>query len=98
MIQRGNNRSVVFFEEDYLFYLELLAEQAPKSNCDIHAWCLMTNHVHLLVSPHHANSASLLMKGVGQRYVQYINRTYGRSGNLWGGRYRSCLVEGERYL
>jgi putative transposase len=87
-----------FTDEDYLFYLELLDEQASKNECDIHAWCLMTNHVHLLVSPHYANSASLLMKGVGQRYVQYINRAYSRSGSLWEGRYRSCLVESERYL
>lgn len=99
LIQRGNNRSVCFFtEEDYLFYLELLVEQASKNDCDIHAWCLMTNHIHLLVSPHNANSASLLMKGVGQGYAQYINRTYSRSGCLWEGRYRSCLVENERYL
>nr|WP_244914244.1 transposase [Pseudomonas frederiksbergensis] len=80
LIQRGNNRSVCFFsEDDYLFYLELLAEQANKNSCEIHAWCLMTNHVHLLISPHEHSSTSLLMKGIGQRYVQYINRTYGRN-------------------
>jgi putative transposase len=99
LIQRGNNRSVCFFsEDDYLFYLELLAEQANKNSCEIHAWCLMTNHVHLLISPHEHSSTSLLMKGIGQRYVQYINRTYGRSGTLWEGRFRSCLVQSDSYV
>ncbi|WP_082239571.1 transposase [Pseudomonas lini] len=99
LIQRGNNRSVCFFsEDDYLFYLELLAEQANKNACEIHAWCLMTNHVHLLISPYEHNSVSSLMKGIGQRYVQYINRTYGRSGTLWEGRFRSCLVQSDSYV
>lgn len=99
LIQRGNNRSVCFFaDEDYLFYLERLAEQARKHGCAIHAWCLMTNHVHLLLTPSRADSVGLLMKGLGQRYVQYINRTYRRSGTLWEGRFRSCLVQDEGYL
>ena len=99
LIQRGNNRSVCFFsDDDYLFYMELLAEQASKSGCKIHAWCLMSNHVHLLVSPQEQSSAGSLMKGIGQRYVQYVNRTYGRSGTLWEGRFRSCLVQSESYV
>ena len=99
LIQRGNNRSVCFFSaDDYLFYLELLAEQANKKSCEIHAWCLMTNHVHLLISPHEHSSTSSLMKGIGQRYVQYINRTYGRSETLWEGRFRSCLVQSDSYV
>ncbi|WGK92057.1 transposase [Pseudomonas migulae] len=99
LIQRGNNRSVCFFsEEDYLFYIELLAEQANKNGCEVHAWCLMSNHVHLLISPQEQSGASLLMKGVGQRYVQYVNRTYGRSGTLWEGRFRSSLVQSDRYV
>lgn len=65
--------------------MDLLAEQANKNSCEVHAWCLMTNHVHLLISPHEHNSVSSLMKGIGQRYVQYINRTCGRSGTLWEG-------------
>ncbi|WP_275406309.1 transposase [Pseudomonas sp. 008] len=64
----------------------------------MHAWCLMTNHVHLLISPHEHSSTSSLMKGIGQRYVQYINRTYGRSGTLWEGRFRSCLVQSDSYV
>ena len=70
LIQRGNNRSACFYaEEDYLFYLEHLADQARKHGCAIHAWCLMTNHVHLLLTPTKPESAGLLMKGLGQRYV-----------------------------
>ncbi|MGN8276593.1 transposase [Pseudomonas sp. SMN5] len=81
LIQRGNNRTACFYsDEDYLFFIELLAEQASKSRCEVHAFCLMTNHVHLLVGPQEQSSAASLMKGVGQKYVQYVNRTYGRSG------------------
>lgn len=63
----------------------------------VHAYVLMTNHVHLLITPTHADSASLMMKHLGQRYVQYINRTYQRTGTLWEGRFRSCLAQDERY-
>ncbi len=99
LIQRGNNRSPCFFaEEDYLFYLEHLADQAKKHDCAIHAWCLMTNHVHLLLTPAKPENASLLMKGLGQRYVQYVNRTYRRSGTLWEGRFRSCMAQEEHYV
>lgn len=66
LIQRGNNRSVCFFsEQDFQFYLEVLAEQASKCACQIHAWCLMTNHVHLLLSSNEQNGVGLLMKGLG---------------------------------
>jgi len=99
LIQRGNNRSACFYaEEDYLFYLENLKLQAEQHGCAVHAWCLMTNHVHLLVTPSKPASASLMMKGLGQRFVQYINRTYDRSGTLWEGRFRSCLLQQEDYV
>ncbi len=99
LIQRGNNRSACFYaEEDYRFYLDHLAEQAGKHGCDVHAYCLMTNHVHLLLSPRETGSLGGLMKGLGQRYVQYVNRTYGRSGTLWEGRFRSCLLQDEAYV
>ena len=99
IIQRGNNRSVCFYAEaDYLFYLKTLADQASKYGCQIHAYCLMTNHVHLLVTPERKDSASLMMKHLGQRYVQYINRSYRRSGALWEGRFRSCLARDEGYM
>ena len=84
IIQRGNNRSVCFYaEDDYLFYRHHLGELAERFGCAIHAYVLMTNHVHLLLTPARADSASLLMKHLGQRYVQYINRQYQRSGTLW---------------
>jgi len=99
IIQRGNNRSACFYTHaDYNRYLDTLAEQANKHNCLIHAYCLMTNHVHLLITPAQEDSASLLMKHLGQRYVQYINRTYRRTGTLWEGRFRSCLAQSEQYV
>lgn len=99
IIQRGNNHAACFFsDEDYLYYLEHLKLRAQECGCVIHAYCLMTNHVHLLLSPQKVDSASQLMKHLGQRYVQYINRKYRRSGTLWDGRFKSCLVQEERYL
>jgi len=99
VIQRGNNRQACFFaEEDYRFYLYWLKKGADKYGCDIHAYVLMTNHVHLLVSPHRKSSVSALMQSVGRRYVQYVNRTYKRSGTLWEGRFKASLVNAEEYL
>ena len=75
IIQRGNNRSACYYADpDYQYYLATLGEQAEKFNCHIHAYVLMTNHVHLLVTPEEEDSAAQLMKNLGQRYVQYINR------------------------
>ena len=99
LIQRGNNRQICFVaDEDYRFYLDWLKQYADKTECRIHAYVLMTNHVHLLVSSSRAEAPSELMKALGQRYVQYFNRTYRRSGTLWEGRYRSCLTQAEDYL
>jgi putative transposase len=99
VIQRGNNRSACFFtEEDYALYLHHLAELASKFGCVVHAYVLMTNHVHLLLTPQPADGASRLMKHLGQRYVQYVNRMYRRSGTLWEGRFRSCLTQSEAYV
>lgn len=99
LIQRGNNRQPCFFaEEDYCRYLDWLAEYAKKTGCRIHAYVLMTNHVHLLLSAGRADASGTLMKLLGQRYVQYVNRVYRRSGTLWEGRFRSCLVQEEGYL
>lgn len=99
IIQRGNNRQACFFaDEDYRFYLDWLGEYADKTGCLVHAYVLMTNHVHLLISSEKAGAPSALMKALGQRYVQYVNRTYRRSGTLWEGRFRSCLTQEESYL
>ncbi len=99
VIQRGNNRQACFFaEEDFRFYLDSLGVCAAKTRCRVHAYVLMTNHVHLLLSSDEPNGAGALMKALGQRYVQYVNRTYRRSGTLWEGRFRSCLTQEESYL
>jgi putative transposase len=99
IIQRGNNRQPCFFgDEDYQFYLEWLKEYSQSAGCSIHGYVLMTNHVHLLLTPQKSESAGNLMKRLGQRYVQYINRTYKRSGTLWEGRYRSSIIQQQEYL
>jgi putative transposase len=99
IIQRGNNRSACFgSDEDYRFYLDHLVEVSAKVGVAVHAYALMTNHVHLLVTPQDAEGASQLMKRLGQRYVQYFNRTYQRTGTLWEGRFRSCVVGEEAYF
>ncbi|MDP2431194.1 MAG: transposase [Pseudomonadota bacterium] len=81
-----------------MFYLDWLHEYADKARCRIHAYALMTNHVHLLLSSEEPKGVGGLMKALGQRYVQYVNRTYQRSGTLWEGRFRSCLTQEENYL
>ena len=99
IIQRGNNRNACFFSDhDYNCYLHHLGELAARYACSIHAYVLMTNHVHLLLTPRRPDGASLLMKHLGQRYVQYVNRVYKRSGTLWEGRFRSSIVQAETYL
>lgn len=99
IIQRGNNRSPCFESEtDYLVYLSLLEQYAARTACDIHAYVLMTNHVHLLLSSGRSNGPSELMRRLGQHYVQYFNRRHERTGTLWEGRFRSCLVDHDCYL
>jgi putative transposase len=98
VIQRGNNRGACFFGgADYVAYLRYLGRFAPRCGCSIHAYCLMTNHVHLLMTPHASDACARLMKSLGQHYVQYVNRARKRSGTLWEGRFRSSLVATERY-
>ncbi|MBU0501035.1 MAG: transposase [Gammaproteobacteria bacterium] len=99
LIQRGNNRQVCFAaDEDYRFYLDWLGDYAARTGCRIHAYVLMTNHVHLLVSAERGGATGEMMKALGQRYVQYFNRSHRRSGTLWEGRYRSCPTQTEDYL
>lgn len=98
-VQRGNCRQAVFFcDEDYTAYLNWLQEGAERHGCAIHAWVLMTNHVHLLVTPTTCESVSRMVQFVGRHYVTYINRRYRKSGTLWEGRHKGCLVQDERYL
>ena len=99
IIQRGNNHQVCFVaEQDFTVYLNWLKEYAVKFKVDIHAWVLMTNHVHLLCTPNIENGISGLMQGLGRQYVRYFNSSYKRTGTLWEGRYKSCLVEEDSYL
>lgn len=99
VIQRGNNREPCFYSElDYRRYLTDLYHSAEKFHCHIHAYVLMTNHVHLLVTPMLESGISKMMQALGRRYVRYINKTYRRSGTLWEGRYKSSLIESEGYL
>lgn len=99
IVQRGNNRSSCFYAPgDYRVYLRHLEELAREYDCAVHAYVLMTNHVHLLLTPRNAGAPSLLMKHLGQRYVQYVNRSYGRTGTLWEGRFRSSIVDRQDYL
>ncbi len=99
VIQRGNNRQNIFLaDSDYDFYLEKLGDAADKHQCDIHAYVLMTNHVHLLVTPHLESSIGKMVQMVGRYYVQYFNYCYRRTGTLWEGRYKASLIDSERYL
>ena len=99
IIQRGNNRQATFFsEEDYHRYLDVLKKASEEYVCFIHAYVLMTNHIHLLVTPETEDSVSLMMQAIGRKYVRYINGTYQRSGTLWDGRFKSALVETEQYF
>jgi putative transposase len=99
LVQRGINREPCFFaEEDYHCYLHWLQKSAADWHCAIHAYVLMTNHVHLLITAERPDGPARLMQSLGRRYVQYINRAYRRSGSLWEGRYKSSAVQAEAYL
>ena len=99
VIQRGNNRSVIFGDKaDYRFYLDKLAEACARFNCSIHAYVLMTNHVHMLITPEIAHGIGKLMQALGRSYVQYFNYRYRRTGTLWEGRYKAALLDTDAYL
>ena len=99
VIQRGNNRQATFFgDDDFQHYLDCLKAAASKHPCAVHAYVLMSNHVHLLMTPRTPGAVPLLMQSLGRRYVRHVNDTHRRTGTLWEGRYRACLVESERYL
>ena len=99
IIQRGNNRQACFFSDaDRLRYLEEMYKAAAASGCMVHAWVLMTNHVHLLVTPLTEAGASLMMQALGRSYVRYFNAVHQRSGTLWEGRFKACVVGSERYV
>ena len=99
IVQRGHNREPCFFaEDDYLSYLHWLGEALAQTRCALHAYVPMTNHVHLLLTPKNAAAVPKLIISLGRRYVQYVNRTYRRTGTLWDSRYKSSLVQAQTYL
>lgn len=99
IVQRGNNRETCFIEpENYQYYLGLWQAISRRYGLAVHAYCLMSNHIHFLATPSRETSLSNTMKVVGSRYAQYVNRKYRRTGTLWEGRHRSSLVQSKRYF
>lgn len=99
IVQRGRSREPVFFgDDDYRAYLGWLKVAADRYECAIHAYVLMTNHVHILATPKTKDGISRMMQYVGRRYVPYINHIHGTSGSLWEGRFKASLVSNDQYL
>ena len=99
VVQRGNNRQNCFFsDEDRGFYIKTLAQALERYEVDLHAYVLMSNHVHLLMTPASKNGISKVMQALGRSYVGYINHRYQRTGTLWEGRHKASLIDSERYL
>ena len=99
MILRGNNRQVIVRDEaDRRLLLDLLEQHAKAQSVEVHAYVLMDNHLHLLVTPRRDRALPLMMQSVGRTYVRAFNQRHGRTGTLWEGRYRSTLIQTDRYL
>lgn len=99
IIQRGNNRQAIFADAgDFEFFLSLLVEHAERLGVAIHAYVLMSNHFHLIAAPPTAEALPQLMQSVGRSYVRHFNRRQKRTGTLWEGRYKSTIIQAERYL
>ncbi len=99
VVQRGNNRQAIFFEQDdYLVYLSFIAEAIDRYGCNLHAYVLMTNHVHLLMTPLNDGAISRSLQSTGRHYVPYINNKLGRTGTLWEGRFKASIIDSDNYL
>ncbi len=99
VIQRGNNRNATFRSAaDYKRYRGILYEASQRAQCKVHAYVLMTNHLHMLITPEDADGPSRMMQAIGSKYVFYVNGRVPRTGTLWEGRYRSSLVNSDRYF
>jgi putative transposase len=99
VVHRGNNRQAVFFQDrDRIRYLDLLFESCERYEVSVHAYVCMTNHVHILMTPWHEATASKTMQRMGASYTACINAIYNRTGSLWEGRFKSSLVDSERYV
>ena len=99
LVQRGNDRRPCFFAPiDRTRYLDELRDAACRYGCAVHAYVLMTNHVHLLLTPATTGCVSTMMQSLGRRYVRYINDRYRRTGTLWEGRFKACPVQSDDHL
>ena len=99
VVQRGNDRRPCFFDErDFRFYLETLADASAHYHVLVHAYVLMTNHIHLLATPLVVGGVSKVMQSLGSRYVKFINANSERAGTLWEGRYKACLVARDEHV
>jgi putative transposase len=99
VLQRSRGGNECFFApEDYQCYLTHLFHASQRWQCAVHTYVLMPNHVHLLITPSRLGALAGMMQSIGRNYVNYINMTYHRTGTLWEGRYKSCLVDAEHYL
>ena len=97
--QRGVDRCVTFIsDDDFALYLWILRDASVRARCAVHSYALMTNHVHLLLTPADSDAPACLMRALGQRYVRYFNDRYRRTGTLWEGRFRSTIVDSDRYF
>jgi putative transposase len=99
LIVRGNDRKPIFFsDDDRLYFLQCIGKISAKRACEIHAFVLMPNHVHMLATPRREHAASRMMQDLGRAYVAHVNKLHGRTGALYEGRFRSSLVETTRYF
>ena len=99
VLQRGNNRQTIFISsQDHQAFLEFLQESSRAFEVEVHAYVLMDNHFHLLVTPRTGNGLPLMMQALGRRYVRYFNTLYSRTGTLWEGRYRSTVMDAQQHL
>jgi putative transposase len=99
VLQRGNNRQALFFDDEgRRLFLRWLGEAAASEGCALHAYVLMTNHFHLMLTPARAEAIPRLMQSLGRRYVGHVNRAQGRTGTLWEGRYKSTVLDSETYV
>lgn len=99
VIHRGNDRQLVFRDTaDFETFLGLMQQYAQVEKVAVHSYVLMSNHVHLLVTPEEASGLPRMMQALGRRYAQYFNRRHTRTGTLWEGRYRATVIQTERYL
>ncbi|WP_020405102.1 REP-associated tyrosine transposase [Hahella ganghwensis] len=99
IVQRGHNRERCFFNEQcYRFYLRVAREMAEQEACEVHAYVLMTNHVHLLVTPQKNGALSRMMKRINERYGRFVNYEFGRTGSVWEGRFKASVIDTEKYL